>query len=102
MSEPVTMPAIVIDLPSPPRNKWESEYRAFLQMLPELLKTHRGQYVAVHDGRAVDFGDDELALASRVWATYGYVPLHIDLVTDQPRPPERVPHFRILSPERRP
>ena len=100
MSDPVTFTIPTLDLPIPPRNQWEREYRAFLQMLPELLKTHRDRYVAVHEGRVVDDGDDELELASRVWAKYGYVPIHVDLVTDRPRPPERVPHFRVPSPER--
>ena len=63
MSEPVTFPAPVLDFPPPPRNKWEREYRAFLQMLPELLKTHRGKYVAVHDGRVVGVDDDKIELA---------------------------------------
>ena len=100
MSEPITFPAPVLELPIPPQNKWEREYRAFLQLLPDLLRTSRGKYVAVHEGRVVDSGDDELALASRVWANFGYVPIHIDLVTELRRPPERVPSFRVISPER--
>src|SRR5262249_22792908 len=60
MSQPETLPAPVID--RPPRHKWEREYRAFLRLLPELLKTHRGKYVAVHEEQVVDSGDDEVAL----------------------------------------
>jgi hypothetical protein len=44
---------------------------------------------AVHNGRVVNSGDGEIALALRVYAKYGYVPLHIDRVVQQPPPPER-------------
>jgi len=94
MSETVTLPAPVIDLNPPPRTKWEREYQAFKRLLPELLKTHRGQYVAVHDEQVVDSGDDPIALILRVHGQHGYVPIHVDLVTEQPPPPVRIPHYR--------
>lgn len=94
MSEPVTFPAPVLDFPLPPRNKWEREYRAFLQLLPELLKTHRGQYVAVHDGRVVGVDDDKIELALQVYARIGYVPVYVGLVAERPLPPERIPSCR--------
>ena len=97
MSEPITEPTLTVELPSPPRSKWEQEYRAFLQQLPDLLKTHRGKYVAFHDGRMVDSGDEEIALASRVWGEYGYVPIHVGLVREQPPTPERIPSFRVIE-----
>jgi hypothetical protein len=95
MSEPSTVPTLTVELTPPPQSKWEREYRAFLQQLPELLKTQRGNYVAFHDGRLVDYGDDELALASRVWDKYGYVPIHVGLVTETPPPRERIPSMKI-------
>jgi hypothetical protein len=100
MSETVTYPAPVVDWPPPPRDKGEREYRAFLRMLPELLREYHGKYVAVHDEQVVDSGDDELALASCVWAKYGYVPIHIGLVTEQPLRPVRIPSFHVLSSEK--
>jgi hypothetical protein len=99
MSEPETLPAPVID--RPPRNKWEREYRAFLRLLPELLKTHRGKYVAVHEEAVVDSGDDEIALTLRVYARYGYVPIHVGLVSERP-PVARVPHSHAARPEQSP
>jgi hypothetical protein len=94
MSEPETFPAPVLGATLPrPRSKWESAYRAFLQLLPQLLTTHRGQYVAVHNGQVVDSGDDEIALALRVYAKYGYIPLHIGRVVEQTPPPERLPRY---------
>ena len=94
MSEPVTLPAPVLTPPEP-RNKWERERRAFLRLLPELLNTHRGQYVAVHEERVVDAGDELVPLAMRVYAAHGYVPVYIDLITEKPQV-ERIPHRREL------
>ena len=95
MSEVVTFDAPAL-VPASVPTKWEREYRAFQQLLPSLLPTHRGQYVAIHDGQVVDTGDDEIALARRVFAKVGNVPIHIDLVSESPRI-ARVPHYRVVD-----
>ena len=82
MNETDTLAAPV--LPTPPQDKWRSEQRAFHTQLPDLLKTHRGQYVAIHEGRVVESGKDKLAVAGRAYARYGYVPIFVSLVTEQP------------------
>ena len=41
-------------LPPPEENKWRSEQRAFHRLLPDLLKTHHGQFVAIHNGQVVE------------------------------------------------
>ena len=46
----------------------ETERAAFQLLLPELLKTHAGQFVAIHDGCVVDADHDEYELARRVTA----------------------------------
>ena len=89
MSEPSTLPAPVIELPPSPRSKWEREYQAFQRLLPELLATQSGRYVAIHEGQVVDSGDDKLALALRVLAKVGNVPIHVGLVTAEPEPVSR-------------
>jgi hypothetical protein len=71
-------------LPEPPEDKWRSEHRAFRRQLPELLKTHRHQYVAIHEGKVVESGNDKLAIAGRAYARFGYVPIFVGLVTDEP------------------
>ncbi|NUQ65993.1 MAG: hypothetical protein HUU20_26325 [Pirellulales bacterium] len=88
MSEAVGLPAPVID-PAPPRNTWEYEYQAFLSLLPQLLTTHRNRYVAIHNGQVVDSGDEKLAVALRVLAKVGNVPIHVGLVTEEPEPVSR-------------
>jgi hypothetical protein len=84
-------------LTPPELSKGEREYQTFLRLLPQLLGTHRGQYVAIHDGQMVDSDADDLALIQRVHARVGYVPIHVGLVTDQPRV-VRVPHDREFHP----
>lgn len=92
MNEVIVIPPEAIF--PPPRNKWEREYRAFQRLLPELLKTHHGKYVAIHNEQVVDTGDDPIALIKQVHARYGYVPIHVDLAADPP-PPIRIPHYRF-------
>ncbi|WP_439625622.1 DUF5678 domain-containing protein [Gemmata sp.] len=84
--------APLLGLPQP-RTKWDAEYEAVLRLLPELLKTHRDQYVAVHEGRVVGSGTDKLAVAQEAYKTFGYVEILVRLVTD--KPPRVV---NILSP----
>ena len=75
---------------------WEREHRAFLQLLPKLLATHRGQCVAVHKGRVIAEGPDQVEVAKRAYALVGYVPIYVGLVTDEPSRPVRLPSPRLL------
>jgi len=82
-------------LPTPPLNKWRREQAEFRRLLPELLKTHRGQYVAIHEEKVADYGTDQLAVAQRVYARFGYISIYESLVTDQVIP-IRMPSRRLL------
>jgi hypothetical protein len=95
-SETSRLPAPDIASPATPASKWQREYRAFQQLLPQLRQTHLGQYVVIHDGRVVDVGADDLSLALRFFTQHGNVPIQIGLVTDQPEPLVRIPHYREL------
>ncbi len=97
MSERAVETAFAVDLPAPELPKGEREYRAFLRLLPELLVTHRGKYVAVHNGQVVDSDTDDVALILRVQAKVGYVPIHVGLVTDF-QPLVRIPHYHECRP----
>jgi hypothetical protein len=67
-------------------------------LLPGLLATHRGKYVAIHDGQVVGEGTDPIELALRTWKQVGRVAIHVDLVTDEPRRPVRIPTLREVRP----
>ncbi|WP_020470148.1 hypothetical protein [Zavarzinella formosa] len=98
MSVAATEPVFEASLPEPlPLSKGERERNAFFRLLPELLATHLGQYVAIHDEKVADSDADDIALVRRVHAKVGYVPIHVALV-EPVRPLVRIPHFRIVRP----
>jgi Family of unknown function (DUF5678) len=66
------------------------EQRAFARLLPELLGTHHGQYVAVLHDQVVASGPDLFAVLTQAYETHGYQPILCRLVTDQP---QRVAHI---------
>ena len=93
MNDVSTPPTFEVNIPSPSPGKGEREYHAFLRLLPGLLTTHRGLYVAVHEGEVVDADADHIALVRRVHARVGYVPIHVGLVADE-SPVARLPRYR--------
>src|SRR5690242_13255489 len=97
-AEPVTLPAPVIGPMTPPPSKWAREYQAFRRLLPELLPTHRGQYVAVHDEQVIASGPDKLAVALEAFRRVGNVPIHVGLVAEEPEPVVRSGVRRVLPP----
>ena len=52
--------------------QFEREVAAYDAMWPELLKTHKGKWVAIYHGQLVDEDDDRSTLSARVRAKYGY------------------------------
>ena len=62
----------------------EPDRTAFQQLLPELLKTHRNQFVAIYQQRLVDADEDRVALVQRT-RSQGYRPAYIQKVTPGPR-----------------
>ena len=92
-----TLPPPHLEWPPPPRNKWEREHQAFQRMLPQLLQTQRGRYVAVHEEQVVDSDTDAMAVILRVLAKVGNVAIHVGLVTDRPEPVHRSGVLRELA-----
>ncbi|MFB0535734.1 MAG: hypothetical protein ACETWR_12225 [Anaerolineae bacterium] len=62
----------------------QPEREAFQRLLPELLKTHKGQFVAIHKGEMVDADTDNRELAKRIYASKLF-PVYVQLVSEQPR-----------------
>jgi hypothetical protein len=76
--------------------RWRREYFAFIRLLPELMKTLAGKYVAVHQGKVVAVGDTSVEAAMGAYKSVGYVPLHVGLVSNEPVAPIRLPSPRIV------
>ncbi len=62
----------------------EPNLAAYQQLLPQLLKTHLHQWVAIHKQELVDADTDRAALVERVRAN-GYRQFFIEQVTAEPR-----------------
>lgn len=74
--------------------KWRQEQRAFDRLLPELLQSHRDQFVAIHEGRVVEAGEDKLDVARRAYKRSGYLPIFVGRVAEGPAAPIRIPSPR--------
>jgi hypothetical protein len=96
MSDVTTLPAPDLNLRGATPAAWDEERRAFLRLLPTLLATHLGQYVAVHRGRVIAEGPDQVEVAKQAYGRAGYVPIYVGLVTDEPPRPVRLPSPRLL------
>jgi len=96
MSDVSTLPAPDLGLKGTTPAAWENEQRAFLQLLPTLLATHHGQYVAVHHGCVVAEGPDQVEVAKQAYARAGYVSIYVGLVTNEPPRPVRIPSPRLF------
>lgn len=91
MSQAHTLPAPEIPAPDPVDPAWERERQAFLTMKESLLAEYRGRFVAVREGRVVESGHDQVAVALRAYERFGYVPIYVGLVSTEPQPSRRIP-----------
>ena len=80
---------------------FEQERAAFERMKPELLRTHRGQVVAVYQGQVVRVGTGVAETLDAVYDEFGYVPCYVQRVEETARV-YRLPHRKVvrLSPQR--
>ncbi|MBI5653342.1 MAG: type II toxin-antitoxin system Phd/YefM family antitoxin [Chloroflexi bacterium] len=58
------------------------EYDAFERLKPELLKTYKDKFVAIHNGELVDSDDDDKLLLERVDAKFGDITMLVTQVTE--------------------
>jgi hypothetical protein len=98
MSDVTTLPAPDLSPKDTAYDSWEEQRRAFFRLLPALPATHRGQYVAVHEGSVIAVGPDQVEVAKQAYAQVGYVPVfYVGLVTYEPPRPVRIPSPRLLA-----
>lgn len=76
---------------------WRQEQQAFHRLLPDLLRTHPGQFVAIFGGRVVEAGLDKLDVARRCYEQFGYVPIFVGRVVAGPANPLRLPSPRLID-----
>lgn len=63
----------------------QHNYTIFRQQLPELLKGHVGEFVALWHGQIVGFGQDKKILWSQIRSQYGPGGILVMEVTETPR-----------------
>jgi len=73
---------------------FEQERQAFERLKPELLRTHRGQWVAIHQGEVVEAGQDRSQVLDSVYDRFGYVPVYVQQVEERPRV-YKLPHRKV-------
>ncbi len=71
-----------------------AEHDRFVTMLPDLLKSVPGKYVAMRDGQILAVADDEVSALTAAHRLRPGVMILARLVTDQPIPVERLPILR--------
>ncbi len=67
---------------------FQRELSAFQGMLPALLQSRRGMYVAIRQGRVVDQDEEEITLAERVYTKCPHEYVLIRCVTEDAPPQE--------------
>ena len=78
--------------------RYAAEREAYLRMLPELLETKNGKYVAVMDGKVVDEDENGRTLTNRVYGGLEQMrPVFIHRVGD-PIPPTEKSGFDYRTP----
>ena len=76
--------------------KFERERAAFFRLLPELLKTHRGKVVAIHNEQVIAVGDERRPVINEATRIAGDVDLYVETVAEE-WPVERVGTRRVVG-----
>jgi hypothetical protein len=69
---------------------------AYIRMLPELLKTHSGKYVAIVGGKLVAATATKADALREGWKHSDGEVVFVQLVSDEPQPVERLPGIREI------
>ncbi len=97
-----TLEEMVAQLPPRPTRMQERpknpelavEHDRFVAMLPELMKTIPGKWIAMHEGEIVAVGDDEVDALTEAGEKQPGIHHLARLVTGQPIPIDRLPLLR--------
>ncbi len=87
------------EIPPPPKGiseKAQRERAAFYRLLPELLKTHYGKVVAIHNEQVIAVGDERRPVIDEARKIAGYVDMYISSVLEK-QPIERLPSIREVG-----
>lgn len=80
----------------PENPKLAAEHDAFERLLPELMTTHAGRYVALHSGTVVAVADSETEALTLAHARQPGNLFLVRRVTDRPERIQRLPSFRTV------
>lgn len=72
-----------------------SEKEAYQKMLPELLKEHRGKWVAIHQGKVVALSADKESVLQEI-AEKRYRLVYLQQVQEEPRTAD-IPHLELVD-----
>lgn len=67
-----------------PNERLAVEEAAFRRLRPQLMARYPGLFVAIYGERVVDQDEDDEALALRLFERFGYVPVYIARVEENP------------------
>jgi hypothetical protein len=81
-----------LPIPKIEDDPWLRDRRAFFRLLPELLKTLRGKWVAIHNEQVVEIGDTVRSVLLRVRERFPRTEVYIQLVD------EKLPVIKMRSP----
>lgn len=73
--------------------KFQRERAAYFRLLPELLKTHLGKVVAIHDEKVIAVGEERRPVIDEATRIAGVVDMFVHCV-EEVEPVERIPGFR--------
>ncbi len=80
--------------------EWEKlrlEQEAYASLLPSLLKTHEGEYVALHEGAVIATGANLRELHVQVYYLLGDIPVLFKRVSAEPEPDLRIRSPRLYD-----
>ncbi len=73
----------------------QPEIEAYQKMLPELLKEHRGKWVAIHQCKVVALSEDKESVLQEI-TQKRYGPVYVEQVQAEPRTAD-IPHLELLD-----